>query len=158
MFSAKRLIFIADLIGALMFSAIFCAIIAQTIMRYVFRAPLATSLEFATIMFVWLIFWSASFNLSLRDHFRFDVLYNVLPDQVRRVFNIVTCAIFLAIFVYAAKATWEYFLFLRTQTTPSLVWSYQVTFATFFIFCIALPMRLLVNIGMMLSPRWREEL
>jgi TRAP-type C4-dicarboxylate transport system permease small subunit len=155
---AKRLVFIADLIGAGMFLAMFCAIIAQTIMRYVFRTPLTTSLEFATIMFVWLIFWAASFNLSLKDHFRFDVLYNALPDQVKRVFNILTSAIFLAIFVGGAKATWEYFLFLELQTTPSLVWSYQIAFSVYFIFFVTLPIRLLVNIGMMFTPRWREEL
>jgi TRAP-type C4-dicarboxylate transport system permease small subunit len=156
--NAKRLIFLADLIAAAIFAVMFGTIIAQTAMRYLFRAPLATSLEFATILFVWLIFWAASFNLTMKNHFRFDVLYNALPAQLQRVFNLITYLTFFVIFCLAAKATWEYFLFLELQKTPSLQWTYQVAFSIYFIFFLALPARLLVNIGLLLSPRWREAL
>ena len=87
----------------MMFAALFAAIAAQTIMRYVFRDPLTNSLEFATIAFIWLVFWVASCNMSVNDHVRFDIAYNLFPEQVRRLFGIITNLGFAAIFAFCGS-------------------------------------------------------
>ena len=154
----RRLMFALDLVAAAMFCAMFATIIAQTTMRYVFRSPLTTSLEFATLAFIWLVFWVASCNLVVNDHVRFDIVYNMLPEQARRVFSIVTNLFFALVFVLAARETWDYFLFLETQYTASMTISYQLAFFPYFIFFIVLPAKMLVNVAVLLSPRWRERI
>ncbi|MGH7004105.1 MAG: TRAP transporter small permease [Alphaproteobacteria bacterium] len=158
MLSYKRLVFLLDLIAAAMFCTMFAAIIAQTTMRYLFRSPLAHSLEFATVAFIWLVFWVASCNLAINDHIRFDIVYNLLPERIRRLFAIITNLGFAVVFILAAHATWEYFLFLETQYTASMAVSYQWAFFTYFIFFVVLPAKMLLNVAALLSPRWKERI
>lgn len=158
MLNHRRLVFALDLVAAAMFCAMFGTIIAQTTMRYVFRSPLTTSLEFATLAFIWLVFWVASCNLAVNDHVRFDIVYNLLPDQARRVFSIITNLFFALVFVLAARETWSYFQFLETQYTASMTISYQLAFFPYFIFFIVLPAKMLVNVAVLLSPSWRERI
>jgi TRAP-type C4-dicarboxylate transport system permease small subunit len=158
MLSYRRVVFLLDLIAAAMFCTMFAAIIAQTTMRYLFRSPLAHSLEFATIAFIWLVFWVASCNLAINDHIRFDIVYNLLPEPIRRLFGIITNLAFAVVFVLAAPATWEYFLFLETQYTASMATSYQWAFFTYFIFFVILPVKMILNVVALLSPRWKERI
>jgi TRAP-type C4-dicarboxylate transport system permease small subunit len=154
----KRLTFILDLVAAAMFASLFIAIVAQTTMRYVFRSPLTLTLEFATLAFIWLTFWVASFGLGIRDHIRFDILSNLFPEQVRRLFAIVTNLFFAAIFILAAGATWEYFDFLQNQRTGSLGLSQQWAFGPFFIFFAIMPAKMVLNTIVLLGPGWKERI
>jgi TRAP-type C4-dicarboxylate transport system permease small subunit len=153
----RRVVFWLDVIAAAMFCTMFAAIIAQTTMRYLFRSPLAHSLEFATIAFIWLVFWVASCNLAINDHIRFDIVYNLLPDSIRRLFGVITNLTFAVIFVLAAPATWDYLVFLQTQYTASMTISYMWAFFTYFIFFAILPVKIL-NVVALLSPRWQERI
>ncbi len=154
----KRLTFILDLIAAAMFGSLFIAIVAQTTMRYVFRAPLTVTLEFATVAFIWLTFWVASFGLKINDHIRFDIVSNLFPEQVRRLFAIVTNVFFVVVFILGAYATWEYFDFLKTQHTGTLGVTQQWAFAPYFIFFAVMPAKMALNTIMLLSPRWKERI
>jgi TRAP-type C4-dicarboxylate transport system permease small subunit len=154
---ARRLTFILDLIAVAMFASLFVAIVAQTIMRYVFRSPLTLSMEFATIAFIWLTFWVAS-CLAVNDHIRFDIINHLFPDQTKRLFAIVTNLFFAGVFVLGAKANWDYFLFLESQRTGSLSLSHQWAFGPFFIFFAIMPLKMLLNIVVLLTPRWKERI
>jgi TRAP-type C4-dicarboxylate transport system permease small subunit len=158
MLSYRRVAFLLDLAAAAMFCVLFGTIIAQTTMRYVLNAPLTQSLEFATVAFIWLVFWVASCNLSISDHVRFDIVYILFPEQVRRWFSVATNAFFIAIFVMAASETVQYFLFLRTQYTASMAITYQLAFFTYFIFFAVLPARMALNVAWLLSPRWQRRI
>lgn len=154
----KRLIFVFDLIAAAMFGSLFVAIVAQTTMRYVFRSPLTLTLEFATLAFIWLTFWVGSLCLPVNGHIRFDVVTAALPEQVRRLFGIVTNLFFAAVFILAAHATWEYFEFLASQRTGSIGIGQQLAFGPYFIFFVIMPAKMVVNVVVLLSPHWKERI
>jgi TRAP-type C4-dicarboxylate transport system permease small subunit len=154
----RRLIFILDLIAVAIFGSLFVAIVAQTTMRYVFRSPLTLTLEFATIAFIWLSFWVASFGLSIQDHIRFDMVSNLFPEQARRLFGILTNLFFAGVFVLAAKANWEYFQFLEIQRTGSMSLSHQWAFGPYFVFFAIMPLKMSLNAIVLMSPGWKERI
>lgn len=148
----------ADYVAGAMLIVIFLTLVAQTFMRYVMRSPLSVSQELATIAFLWMVFWTAGTTIRLGDHIRFDILYNSLGEQARRVMSIVTNVFYLVVFVWAAKATWGYFVFLETQYTASLTISYQVAFLPYFIFFIAFPLKILISIVSLFGRDWKRAL
>jgi TRAP-type C4-dicarboxylate transport system permease small subunit len=147
-----------NLIAGLLFLAIFATLVAQTSMRYVFRSPLTTSQEMATIAFVWLIFWTAACCLKVNDHIRFDLVYDVVPDWLKRVFMVLCNLLFMGIFVYAAQDTLEYLRFLERQFTASLRLTYQIAFFPYFLFFFLLPVKLALNVAGLIGPGWRSRL
>jgi TRAP-type C4-dicarboxylate transport system permease small subunit len=153
----KRLALICDLIAATIFVSLFVAIVAQTTMRYVFRSPLTLSLEFATLAFIWLTFWVAS-CMAVNDHIRFDVVSNMFPEQARRLFGIVTNLFFAAVFILGAPAAWDYFQFVETQRTGSMGISQQWAFGPFFIFFAVMPLKMLLNVAVLLSGSWKVRI
>ena len=150
--------FAVNVVAGLLFLSIFAILVAQTTMRYVFRAPLTTSQEMATMAFIWLIFWTAACCLKISDHIRFDLIYELVPDWLKRIFMIVCNLLFMAVFVYAARATFDYFLFLERQFTASLRLSYQVAFAPYFLFFFLFPLKLAINVAGLVGPGWKTRL
>ncbi len=143
--------------GAALF-VVFAALLAQTVMRYALRSPLSTSQELAMIAFIWFVFWLAGTTISLREHIRFDVFYNALPEQGRRAVSILVNLVYLGIFAWAMRATWEYFQFLEFEKTASLAISYQIAFFPYFIFFAVFPIKIAVAILSLLGRDWRENL
>lgn len=143
--------------GAALF-VVFAALLAQTVMRYALRSPLSTSQEMAMIAFMWFVFWLAGTTISLREHIRFDVFYNLLSEQWQRVTSILVNLFYLAIFVWAMRATWEYFVFLEFEKTASLAISYQIAFFTYFVFFAVFPLKIVLAILHLLGRDWRENL
>ena len=148
----------ADYVAGAMLMVIFITLVAQTFMRYVMRSPLSTSQELATIAFLWMVFWAAGTTIRFNEHIRFDILYNTLGPQARRVMSIVANVFYLVVFVWAAKATWGYFVFLETQYTGSLTITYQIAFLPYFIFFIAFPLKILVSIISLFGRDWKQAL
>jgi TRAP-type C4-dicarboxylate transport system permease small subunit len=148
----------ADWVAGAMLFVVFAALLAQTFMRYVMRSPLTTSQELAMIAFIWFVFWLASTTLSLREHVRFDVFYNALPEQGRRVVSILVNLFYLAIFVWGMRATWEYLQFLEFEKTASLAISYQIAFFPYFIFFAVFPIKVAAAILQLFGRDWRANL
>lgn len=158
----QRLLRLANLalnvVAGLMFLSIFVILVAQTTMRYVFRAPLTTSQELATMAFVWLIFWTAACCLKTTDHIRFDLVHEIMPDWLKRVCIVLCNLLFMGVFVYAARDMLGYFLFLERQFTASLRLSYQIAFAPFFLFFFLFPLKLALNLLGLFGPGWKTRL
>lgn len=148
----------ADYIAGAMLLVIFLTLIAQTFMRYVLRSPLSTSQELATVAFLWMVFWAAGTTVKFSEHIRFDILYNALGDRWRRWMAVTANLFYLVVFVWAAKATWEYFVFLETQYTGSLVITYQLAFLPYFIFFATFPLKILAAILGLLGRDWKQNL
>src|SRR5207237_417693 len=75
----------ARLVTAALVAALFLDLLAGVAGRYVLGRPLAWSDELAVILFVWLVFWTGAFVLSMREHVAFDVVYDLLPPRLRAV-------------------------------------------------------------------------
>src|SRR3954471_10985613 len=73
----------ARLVTAPRLAALFLDLLAGVAGRYVLGRPLAWSDEIAVVLFIWLVFWTGAFVLSIREHVAFDVVYDLLPPRLR---------------------------------------------------------------------------
>lgn len=140
------------------FMVLFGSVIAQIFFRYVLNDPLAWTSEMAAIAFIFVVFWINGVCLPLRKHVIFDILYQSLGDNKKRVFGVTINSTFLILFIWMIPYTIEYFDFLRmvSEPTPSLEIGYDIIFFPYFIFAVAFPMRLLISVLRLLSSKWRN--
>lgn len=69
----------------------------QVVLRYGFNSGFFGSVELARYLFTWFIFFSAALGLERGIHFAVDVIVNLLPRWMRRLFQVVTQIIIIAI-------------------------------------------------------------
>ncbi|MFB3817267.1 MAG: TRAP transporter small permease [Candidatus Methylomirabilales bacterium] len=79
----------------------------EVLMRYVFRAPLITSVEISRIGFVWSCFLGAALGVKRARHIRFVFLLERLPAAGRRVLgtavSLACTGFFLVVLVQGAS-------------------------------------------------------
>ena len=66
-------------------TALFLIVVVAVFARYVFGQSLAWTEEVPRYLLVWISFLGAAACVARREHVGFDVLFNALPDRVRRV-------------------------------------------------------------------------
>lgn len=82
-----------------------CVTLAQVVFRYVITAPLPWSEELARYCFVWIVFLGGAIGLSRGIHLGVDIVVNLLPARIQRLFDVLTSvliACFAAIVIYAS--------------------------------------------------------
>jgi TRAP-type C4-dicarboxylate transport system permease small subunit len=72
----------------------------EVLMRYVFRAPLITSVELSRIGFVWSCFLGAALGVKRARHIRFVFLRDRLPAGGRRALRLAVSAVSAAFFLF----------------------------------------------------------
>ena len=150
---------IRDVATIVMFVALFLTLLAGVVSRYVMHAPIAWTDELAVILFIWIIFTTSSFSLAYRDHFGFDVVYDMLSARSRRVVSILTAAGLAAVLIYSLPYVWDYISFMWRERTAALQWRYDYVYAIFPVFQVAVVIALVVRVIRLLSPRhWEGEL
>jgi C4-dicarboxylate transporter DctQ subunit len=69
--------------------------------------PIGWTVNLISLLWVWLIFVGCSFALQDRDHVTFDVFYNAVPLQWRRIFAVITTGLLMGVFAYALGPTFD---------------------------------------------------
>ena len=65
-------------------SALFLIVVFAVIGRYVFGRSLTWTEEVPRYLLIWISFLGAAACVARREHVGFDVLFNALPDRIRR--------------------------------------------------------------------------
>lgn len=131
----------ADLVGALLFLAMFASFLLQVLSRYVLNAPFGWTLEACLAAYLWFVFWAAAFMLREEDHVRFDLLVRGLPRGVRRrVATMVSLAI-LGCFALAFPATLDWVQFMAIDRTWTLRIRFDLLFSIYLVFMLAVMAR-----------------
>ncbi len=148
----------AELIAALMFAAMFTAFLIQIVTRYVLDNPAGWTLEFCTLAYVWIVFFTSAFVLRDRDHIAFDLLYHAAPAGRRRVLALAQSLILTATFLIALPGTFDYVSFMRREKTWVLHIPFDLAFACFLLFMVMMILRSGLRIWRLLGRGWRDEL
>jgi TRAP-type C4-dicarboxylate transport system permease small subunit len=148
----------AELVGVAIFLTMFGAFLVQVFMRYVLNRPLGWTDELALVMYVWAIFWAAALMTSDREHVALDLVYVALPDRGKRVVAVLGTLLLAGLFVAAVPATADYVRFMARERTPVLGLRFDLVFAPFLLFLVAVALRSLARLRRLLGTRWREEL
>jgi TRAP-type C4-dicarboxylate transport system permease small subunit len=110
-----------DLVGAMLFFAIFVLFIAQIAMRYIFNAPLSWPDEVISILWTWVVMWGGSLMVRPDRQIAFDLFHNALPRSAAR-WSLVTALTVTGILLLAAlPVVVDYVLFMHRQRTPALL-------------------------------------
>ena len=156
--SRARLRFLADLVAALLFVAMFAAFLLQVFTRYVLNDPVAWTQEFVLIVYIWIVFWCSAFLLRERDHITFDMVSTSLPLSARRVLAIVLTALVALAFAAALPGTFDYVSFMKIERSPVMGLRFDLVYAIFVLFVAAIVVGALLRIVRLLRGSWRSEL
>jgi len=74
----------AAAVSALLVAGVLGVVLLGVARRYLLGAPLGWTDELASVLFIWLVFWTAALAVPLREHVSFDLLTDALPARARR--------------------------------------------------------------------------
>ena len=137
---------VANILGAMMFLAIFAAFLLQVSARYIFNQPLGWPDEAISILFVWMIFWGAAFMVPFDKQISFDLLQNCLPIKLRRIIGQVMVSVCVLLFVLAVPVTAEFISFSNGLDTPILEVPLGWVYVPFLFFVIASAIRMTISV------------
>lgn len=146
----------AEWVTTAMFFAIFVIYLAGIAARYVFSAPIAWSDELAMIAFIWCMFLTDAFVNRDSDHVGFDILWERLPPDGRRVVGLLQTGLFGILFAVAFPTIVDYVMFLWREQTAALQWRLDLVYVCFIVYFAMMIVRLAAKFVMLASSGWRE--
>ena len=148
----------ADLVGVLLFTTAFLGFIVQIFFRYVVNRPILWTEEVTMIAFVWTVFWAAAFIVNIREHVTFDVVYEVMTPQVKRIMSIFSMVVLIGCFVLLVPATWDYLEFLLRKRSPVLRISMTWIYGCYLLFVVNFPIQAAVRLWRLVTPEWGKQI
>lgn len=131
------------LTAALLLS-MFVVFILQIVFRYVLGLPVLWTVEWVTIAWLWGILFSFAFVIKTGDMIRLDILYNAVPRGVRRAMDVFVGLTTAGIFAYTLPHAWDYVTFMGIERTAAFRWPFDLVFAIYIPFHVAVIVRMLV--------------
>lgn len=94
--------FIASILGVMTLITF-----ANVVARYVFNANILWALEVTVFLFAWLVILGASYALKKTAHLGVDVVINIMPPSIRRVFGLLAGLTVVAFSFLMFKGAWD---------------------------------------------------
>lgn len=148
---------VADGIGVLLFVVAFSGFAVQIFCRYVLNSPLLWTEEVMMIAFIWAVFWAAAFTVQIRDHVTFDVLYDIVSPETRRLMAIFSMLVLIIGFGLLIPATWDYMVFLLRKKSPVLRIPMTWVYGCYLLFIVNFSIQAAWRLGRLFSSGWREH-
>lgn len=92
----------------------------QVISRYALKHSFTWMEEFATVMFVWMIYLGISAAVTHRKHLRIDFVLNMMPFKIKRAMLIFSNVVFAVFNVYVTYVMVDVIRLLGSSTTTML--------------------------------------
>ena len=138
---------------ALLLAAMFVTFLYQVTVRYAVANIMAIpinwtnwTVEFVSITWLWGILFGYAFVVKDADIIRLDILYNVLPLSVRRVFDVITGVVVVVVLAWTLPKCWDYIEFMYRERTPAMRIRFEYVFSIYGAFAIAVIIRSLLNV------------
>jgi TRAP-type C4-dicarboxylate transport system permease small subunit len=106
-------------VGALFIFVVFLGVLA----RYVFHAPMVTSVELARLGFVWSVFLGAAVTLKNERHTQFTFLLDAVGEGTRRAMLVVIDLLAVAFFGFLVAKGIQMVQAVQDTYFPALGWS-----------------------------------
>ena len=136
----------ADNVAVGLLTVMFISFVIQIVSRYVLYAPVDWTLELCLTTWLWVVFLEAAFLLDDQDHIRFDLLYLMAGNRLRRVLALLAALAIIIAFVTALPATWGYIGFEKIRHSDTLHIRLDYVFSIYGIFMLATVARYAVRL------------
>ena len=83
---------------------------ANVVARYVFNDNILWALEVTVVLFAWLVLVGCAYGVKKTFHIGVDVIINLLPPPVKKVFALLAVASSLLFALLLFKGSWDYWL------------------------------------------------
>ena len=124
-------------IAAIFMFAIMMIVFSDVVMRYVFNRPVAWTEELSVLCWLWVVLWGAAFVLSDSEEVRFDIIYGIVPNNVRRAFTLITGLVLIVLYGISLPASWKYVAFMHREHSAYLRIPFNILYSIFIIFAVA---------------------
>jgi C4-dicarboxylate transporter DctQ subunit len=131
---------------ALLLGSMFSVFIVQVAFRYILNLPLGWTLEYVTIAWLWGILFGYAFVIRSDDRVSFDIVYGVMPKNVRRAMDVVSGLVCAAIFAWSLPKTVGYIAFMHLERTDYLHIPFDVVFSIYVPFALSVIARSLMTV------------
>jgi C4-dicarboxylate transporter, DctQ subunit len=127
----------ADDVEVALIALMFISFLLQISFRYILNAPLGWTEEVTVLCWVWVVLWGAAFVLKDSEEIRFDIVYELVPENVRRGFRLVASLAFVVLLAISLPATWSYVTFMKREHTAYLHMRFDYLYAIYLVFALA---------------------
>lgn len=136
----------AENVAALLLAGIFVTFLLQIAFRYLLGWPVGWTLEVSTLAWMWLVLWGAAFVVRERDEIRFDIVYSVVSERLRRRFVVIAALVLGGLFVVSLPAVVDYVTFMRVESASYIDVRLDYLFSIYIVFALAVIARCLWRI------------
>lgn len=116
-------------LGTICFIIITIMLTLQVISRYILRSSFTWMEEFATIMFVWMIYFGVSAAVTKRKHLRIDFILDMVPFKVKKAMLIISNIVFAVFNVYISTIMVDIINLMGNSKTTMLHWPQWLVYA-----------------------------
>ncbi|MEL7293439.1 MAG: TRAP transporter small permease [Pseudomonadota bacterium] len=88
---------------------------ANVVSRYVFNDNILWALELTVFMFAWMVLVGASYGVKKHFHIGVDVVINLAPEKMRKVYALVAAACCLTFSILLLIGSWNYWYPFATE-------------------------------------------
>jgi TRAP-type C4-dicarboxylate transport system permease small subunit len=133
----------AENILAMMLAVMFVAFIIQIVFRYLANLPIGWTQELTVILWIWLVLWGAAFVLRETEEVRFDIFYAAAKSGRRRLMCAATGVALIALYGISLPAVVDYVAFMKVESSAYLKVRFDLLFAIYVVFAVAIIARYL---------------
>jgi TRAP-type C4-dicarboxylate transport system permease small subunit len=131
----------ANDVAVALIATMFVSFLLQIAFRYVLNRPLGWTEEVTVLCWVWVVLWGASFIVADAEEVRFDIIYNLVPPGVRRVFTIVGSVGLIVLLAWSLPASWKYVEFMKREHSAYLQMRFDYLYSIYLIFAVVIILR-----------------
>lgn len=135
----------AQAISIIFFLTTFLAVLGQASFRYLFNMPVGWAVEVAINSFLIGSWWTICWQVALREHVTFDVVYEILPERGRALCRCVGGIITGALLLAAVPGSLKYVEVMNRITTGVLKLPLSWVYWIFTLFLIVLALRFILD-------------
>lgn len=131
----------AENVAAMLLAVMFCAFVAQIVLRYVFNLPTGWTTELTVVAWLWLVLWGSAFVVRERDEIRFDLLSAAVGRRTRIAMAAAAAVAVIVLYVGSLPAAWSYVSFMRVERTSYLKIRFDWLYSIYLLFAVAIVVR-----------------
>ncbi len=116
----KILVSVYEGIGAAAMGLLAVLIIFTVIMRYCFSLNWKELSEFNVTLFAFTTFWALGLNVLRNEHVTITILYDAVPNMVRKIFSLVSCVVMFVVDWQFVQYGWQYTMKMGKQISQGM--------------------------------------